>query len=169
MLLSPVERWRRRSALTQRQPPTWRLSRGAPCQWAILLCLSASLGYEPTDARLYCLGQSPVTVLTSADPRPEILPGLPRLPRLTLSRRVRFTAWFTEPVPDMLVSIFSAGAIAHTSAVVRPVAIPRTSRVWGWCGAGHMAKVRPLPLVAPCCQSSSADWVSLCHPGQPVA
>ena len=44
-----------------------------------------SLGYEPTDVRLRCLGQSLITALTSADLRREVVPGL-----LYLSRRRSF-------------------------------------------------------------------------------
>ena len=57
-----------------------------------------SLGYEPTDVRLRCPGQSPVTGLTSADRRLEVVRGSLYLSRLSLSRRVRFTNRFTEPV-----------------------------------------------------------------------
>jgi hypothetical protein len=45
-----------------------------------------SLGYETYDARLRCLGQSPVTALTSADAPREVVSGLLRLPRLSRSR-----------------------------------------------------------------------------------
>ncbi len=64
----------------------------------------SSLGYEPTDVRLLCLGQSLVTALTSADLRREVVPGLLHLSRLSLSRRVRFTNRFTEPVLDLRLS-----------------------------------------------------------------
>ena len=46
------------------------------------------LGYETDDARLRCLGPSPVTALTSADLRREVCLGLPRLPCLSPSRCV---------------------------------------------------------------------------------
>jgi hypothetical protein len=46
------------------------------------------LGYETYDARLRCLGPSPVTALTSADLRREVCLGLPRLPCLSPSRCV---------------------------------------------------------------------------------
>jgi hypothetical protein len=54
-----------------------------------------SLGYEPYDARLRCLNLSLVTALTSVDLRREVFPDILRLPRLSLSRRVRFTNPFT--------------------------------------------------------------------------
>jgi hypothetical protein len=60
-----------------------------------------SLGYEPTDMRLCCLGQSLVTALTSADLRREVVPGLLHLSRLSLSRCVQFTNRFTEPVLNL--------------------------------------------------------------------
>ena len=63
-----------------------------------------SLGYEPYDVRLCRLGQSPVTALTLAGLLREVAPGLLRLPCLSLSRRVRFTNSFTEPVLDLRVS-----------------------------------------------------------------
>ena len=63
--------------------------------------LLQSLGYEPTDVRLRRLGQSLVTALTSADLRREVVPGLLHLCRLSLSRRVRFTNRFTEPVLEV--------------------------------------------------------------------
>lgn len=43
------------------------------------------------DMRLCRLGQSQVTVMASADVRREAVSGLLRLPRLSLSRRIRFT------------------------------------------------------------------------------
>src|SRR5579863_6818317 len=59
------------------------------------------LGYEPYDVRLRRLGSSLVTALTSIDPRREVFPDLLRLPRLGLSRRVRFTNRFTELTTDL--------------------------------------------------------------------
>jgi hypothetical protein len=63
-----------------------------------------SLGYEPTDVRLRCLGQSLVTALTSVDGPLEIVPGSLYLSRLSLSRCVRFTNRFTEPVLNLRLS-----------------------------------------------------------------
>ena len=54
--------------------------------------------------RLRSLGQSLVTALTLADLRREVLPGLLYLSRLSLSRCVRFTNRFTEPVLDLRLS-----------------------------------------------------------------
>jgi hypothetical protein len=55
-----------------------------------------SLGYEPYDARRYRLKQSLVSALTSINLRHEVAMGPVRLPRLRLSRRVRFTNPFTD-------------------------------------------------------------------------
>ena len=60
------------------------------------------LGYEQCDVRLRCLGQSPVTVLTSTDLLGDVLWRLLCLPRLSLSRRVWFTNRLTEVVLDLL-------------------------------------------------------------------
>jgi hypothetical protein len=62
------------------------------------------LGYDPTDVRLRCLGQSLVTALTSADRRLEVIPGPLYLSRLSLFRCVRFTNRFTEPALDLRLS-----------------------------------------------------------------
>ena len=59
------------------------------------------MGYEPYDVRPSGLGQSQVTVLASPDVRRKVVSGLLRLPRLSLSRRVRFTNRFTELVTDL--------------------------------------------------------------------
>ena len=82
------------------------------------------LGYEPTDVRLRCLGSSLVTALTSADLRREVVPGLLHLSRLSLSRCVRFTNRFTEPVLDLWLSELPR---ARTGAL-RPVGSPRHRR-----------------------------------------
>jgi hypothetical protein len=76
------------------------LGAGAPPPEAFL----PPLGYEPYDARLRCLGPSPVTALTSADLRREVCSGLPRLPRLSPSRCVSCTNSCTKPVLDLRVS-----------------------------------------------------------------
>ena len=65
------------------------------------MALPSSLGYEPYDARLRCLGRSLVTVLTSIDLVGDVLWRLLRLPRLSLSRRVWFTNRFMEAVLDL--------------------------------------------------------------------
>jgi hypothetical protein len=59
------------------------------------------LGYEPYDARLWCLGQSLVGVVTSADRTDPVSLRRFRLPCLVLSRRVRFTNRFTEQAIDL--------------------------------------------------------------------
>ena len=84
------------------------------------------LGYEPTDVRLRCPGQSLVTALTSADLRREVVPGLLHLSRLPLclSRCVQFTNRFTEPVLDLWLSALPR---ARTRAL-RPVGSPRHRR-----------------------------------------
>jgi hypothetical protein len=64
-----------------------------------------SLGYEPYDMRLPRLGQSPVAALASADLRHEVVPGLPHLPRLSMSRRVSCTNACTNQPPGLLVHI----------------------------------------------------------------
>ena len=96
-----------------------------------------SLGYEPTDVRLRCLGQSLVTALTSADLRREVVPGLLHLCRLSLSRRVRFTNQFTEPVPDLRLSALPRARMR----ALRPVGssrhrrlIPSSSAARTWSG-----------------------------------
>ncbi len=91
------------------ETPPERRSRGAfPLVAGEVLTLRP-LGYEPTDVRLRCLGQSLVTALTSADLRREVVPGLLHLSRLSLSRCVRFTNRFTEPVLDLWLSALPRG------------------------------------------------------------
>ena len=57
------------------------------------------LGYEPYDVCLCRLKLSLVAALTSADLRYEVFPGLLRLPRLSLSRRVSCTNACTNQPP----------------------------------------------------------------------
>lgn len=57
----------------------------------------ASLGYEHCDERLWLLGRSLVTSLASRNLVRYLVPELPSLRSLALSRRVRFTNRFTEP------------------------------------------------------------------------
>jgi len=59
------------------------------------------LGYEPYDVCFWCLRQSLAGVVTSADRPGPISLGRLRLPRLVLSRRVRFTNRFTEQAIDL--------------------------------------------------------------------
>ena len=59
------------------------------------------LGYEPYDARLWCLGPFLVGMVTSADRTSPVSFCRLRLPRLVLSRRVRFTNRFTEQAIDL--------------------------------------------------------------------
>ncbi len=59
------------------------------------------LGYEPYDASLWRLGPSLAGVVTSADRTDPVSPCRLRLPRLVLSRRVRFTNRFTEQAIDL--------------------------------------------------------------------
>jgi len=59
------------------------------------------LGYEPHDVCLWRLGQSLADVVTSADKPGPISVGRLRLPRLVLSRCVRFTNRFTEQAIDL--------------------------------------------------------------------
>jgi hypothetical protein len=73
------------------------------------------LGYEPYDARLRRLGPSLTGMLTSTDRTDPIAHRRLRLPRLTLSRRVRFTNRFTESVCDQRLTALrgvSAGRLA---------------------------------------------------------
>jgi hypothetical protein len=63
------------------------------------------LGYEPYDARLCRLGQSLIIALTSADLRREVDSVLQVSRCLKLSRRVRFTNRFTEPVLDLRIPV----------------------------------------------------------------
>jgi hypothetical protein len=76
------------------------------------------LGYEPTDVRLRCLLGSLVTTLTSADLRYEVVPGLPHLSRLSLSRCARFTNRFTEPVLNLWLLRFHGRGHARSSLSV---------------------------------------------------
>jgi hypothetical protein len=66
------------------------------------------LGYEPYDDRLRCLGESLVSALTSADLRDDVDSIPPRLPRLKLSRCVRFTNRFTELLPGLRIPVVRA-------------------------------------------------------------
>jgi hypothetical protein len=91
-----------------------------------------SLGYEPTDVRFRCLGQSLVTALTSADLRREVVPGLLHLCRISVSRCVRFTSRFTERILDLWLSEIPR---ARTRAF-RPVGSPVT------VGGTHVERVR---------------------------
>ena len=100
--------------------PTRNRDDGRSC-----LGLLWSLGYEPTDVRLRCLGQSLVTALTSADLRREVAPGLLHLSRLSLSRRVRFTNRFTKPVLDLRLSALPRRERAHSGLQVHPVTVSR--------------------------------------------
>jgi len=75
-----------------------------------------SLGYEPYDVRLPRLGQSPVAALASADLRHEVVPGLLRLPRLSMSRRVSCTNACTNQAPGLLVHVGQ-----HDSPIWRPL------------------------------------------------
>jgi hypothetical protein len=59
------------------------------------------LGYEPYDMRLWRPGQSLAGVVNSADKPDPISLGRLRLPRLVLSRCVRFTNRFTEQAIDL--------------------------------------------------------------------
>jgi hypothetical protein len=72
-----------------------------------------SLGYEPYDARLCRVGQSPVTALASTDWRYEVVYGFLDLPRLALFRTVRFTNRFTTPVLDLRLSVVPTGKAAE--------------------------------------------------------
>ncbi len=85
------------------------------------------LGYEHHDARLCHLGPSLVPALSSANSRREVALGRPRLSRLSLSRRVRFTNWFTKPVSDQRLTASpdrTRNGTADPSAVVLCAAPP---------------------------------------------
>ena len=62
--------------------------------------------------RLCRLRKSPVTMLTSPDLRREVVMAPPRLPRLTLSRSVRFTKRFFATVFLGSGLLFVATAVA---------------------------------------------------------
>jgi hypothetical protein len=87
------------------------------------------LGYEPYDDRLRCLGESLIIALTSADLRREVDSVLPCLPRLKLSRCVRFTNRFTEPVPGLRIPVVPAGTTSawHCDALVLVTAVGPSS------------------------------------------
>ena len=104
-----------------------------------------SLGYEPYDVRLRRLGRSLVTALTSADLRREVDSVLPCLPRLKLSRCVRFTNRFTEPVPGLRIPVVSAGV---TSALYYGALVLVTRR-WTCHRPGDRAWPCPDPLPNP--------------------
>jgi hypothetical protein len=74
------------------------------------------LGYEPYDHRLRRPGESPIIALTSADLRRDVDSILPCLPRLKLSRCVRFTNRFTKP---LLACGFLSFQVARDSAGCR--------------------------------------------------
>jgi hypothetical protein len=71
-----------------------------------------SLGYEHYDVCLRRLGRSLVIALTSVNPVRYLVLELPSLCRLALSRRVRFTNWFTETVLDVRLRIILTGVSA---------------------------------------------------------
>ena len=54
-----------------------------------------SLGYEASGSGLRRLGRSPLCHLTSASVWEVVVYGGPHLPRLSRSRRISFTDWFT--------------------------------------------------------------------------
>lgn len=103
----------------------------------------SSMGYEPADVRLRCLGQSLVTALTSADLWREVVLGLPGRSRLSLSRGARFTNRFTEPVLDLRPSALPR---ARTRAL-RPVGSSRQRRPPA-CGAGRNRRLYGRSLLA---------------------
>jgi hypothetical protein len=90
----------------------WRL-RPVPATYQRAEGCQSSLGYEHYDARLCCLGPSPVAMLTSANLWREVVSGRPRLPRLSLSRSVRFTNRFTGSVVDRRLTA-SSGTLHRT-------------------------------------------------------
>ena len=103
------------------------------------------LGYEPYDARLLCLGESLVSALTSADLRDDVDSVPPCLPRLKLSRCVRFT--------NRLQNCFwPADSCRSSGQVVRePVAVTvAISRVPGngWAGATRLCAWCENPIPA---------------------
>jgi hypothetical protein len=59
--------------------------------------------------------------MASADVRREAVSGLLRLPRLSLSRRVRFTNRFTELITDLPVCYPSRHVRAHADLPVFPL------------------------------------------------
>jgi hypothetical protein len=68
------------------------------------------LGYEPYDVCLWCLKQSLIAVLTSADQRHEVVPVLLRLPRLSMSRHVSCTNACTNQPLGLPVRVVSMTA-----------------------------------------------------------
>jgi len=120
-----------------------------------------SLGYETTDVRLCRLRKSPVTVLTSPDRRREVVLAPPRLPLLGLSRSVRFTKRFTEPVVDRGFAVLQQAR----PRTLRPVGSsrrltsatpPRTSAL-GRRGMAHPARVRRADLPGEIIAGSTAS------------
>jgi hypothetical protein len=86
------------------------------------------LGYEPYDVCLWCLGPSLADVVTSANRTDPVSPRRLRLPRLVLSRRVRFTNRFTDQATDLQFphpSRPSAAAIPGAPHRVRAARQPR--------------------------------------------
>ena len=72
------------------------------------------LGYEPYDARLCRLGPSLAGMVTSVDRTDQISLRRLRLPRLVVSRRVRFTNRFTEQAIDLQVPWSGSGWREHS-------------------------------------------------------
>ena len=91
-----------------------------PAKYWHIETLPASLGYEPYDARLRCLGQSLATALTSAGSQREVVCGLLHLCPPSLSCCVRFTNRFTEPVFDLWLSTLPR----VRTCVLRPMGSP---------------------------------------------
>ena len=84
------------------------------------------LGYEPYDARLPRPGLSPADAVTSVDRTDPVSIRRLRLPRLKLSRRVRFTNRFTKQAVDLqFLYPFRRGrgplSLPHRTDCCRPI------------------------------------------------
>jgi hypothetical protein len=106
--------------------------------------------------RLCRLGPSLFGALASADVRREVVSGLLRLPRLSLSRHVRFTNRFTELVTDLPVC-YPSRHDAHARTCLffpLPSAHPREAHEIPWVKveppgglirtSGYIVQDRPL-------------------------
>jgi hypothetical protein len=93
-----------------------------------------------TTTRLRCLGESLVSALTSADLRDDVDSVPPCLPRLKLSRCVRFTNRFTELLPGLRIPVVPAVGLGENpllspllSAAFRGTEWAGTTRLCAWC------------------------------------
>ena len=106
------------------------------------MAFPSSLGYEPYDARLWDLGRSLVTALASGNSIRYLVPVPPSLRCLALSRRIRFTDWFTGTVLDVRLRTLSTGVSARDLAPRPSVSQAGHIPSWhGWCESYALSAV----------------------------